>query len=365
MIASQHQQNEPLSNSSSHGQDQQPENNNPAGAAQETEYGMKHELRDLVPDRNSTSCSSSCSSDGEHEQQGCGEGEQKAPAPPCSHNKGSSSRSKGSRAKFHDLYLQKGGIAFLSPILFEDGMDYVECRQYYDSIQSQHARSGTNDLRSKQQRRTSLRELEHLVADCNSSVRRSRRNDRQKTELNGTLRRCSFSGLTESFDMNNSGDSGMPNTLVRSSSQRDLIESTPHVRFEECVQVVTIYSAVDYPPNVRTNIWMSRKEMSLCMRRALAEKVAQQKKKKAKELARQEAAQQAELQREQAQEEAQKQRALLELREQQRELQTELLLEQQQQKEMVDRQTKDLVIRQNSVNSVVSEFIQSSKIIEN
>jgi hypothetical protein len=326
MIAS--QQNEPLSKSHGH---QQQQSENP-DRSHEMEYGMKNELRDVVPDRNSGHCSGSDDEKPAHK----------------------SSR-KGHR-KFHDLYLQKGGIAFLSPILFEDGMDYVECRQYYDSIQSQHARSGTNDLRSKQQRRTSLRELEHLVSDCNSSVRRSRRNDRQKTELNGTLRRCSFSGLTESFDI-----SSEPH-LVRSSSQRDLTESTPHVRFEECVQVVTIYSAVDYPPNVRANIWMSRKEMSLCMRRALAEKVAQQKKKKAKEQARQQAAQEAELQL-QAQEEAQKQRALLELQ-QQRELQKELL-EQHQQREMVDRQTKDLVIRQNSVNSVVSEFIQSSKIIEN
>jgi hypothetical protein len=56
-----------------------------------------------------------------------------------------------------------------------------------------------------------------------------------------------------------------PQLLLRSKSSEDLFES-PKVGFQEYVSVITIPTARDYPEDVRSNIWMSRKEMNKSMR---------------------------------------------------------------------------------------------------
>jgi len=74
--------------------------------------------------------------------------------------------------------------------------------------------------------------------------------------------------------------------LTRSNSMRRLGEEEARVSFEEYVQVVTIYPAEEYPDDVRTQMWMSREELSKCMRRAMIEDMKEQREKQREERAR-------------------------------------------------------------------------------
>jgi hypothetical protein len=183
--------------------------------------------------------------------------------------------------EYHYLYLQKHGTEFMMPIIFEDGMDFIECELYYASTKSQLSGGALRRLQSQQQRRSSVQELEATFVDAlPSCIRRSKRTKQNvKDQMQTPRRRCSFGGLPESGDMEPA--------LIRSNSMRiDFRVDETRVSFEEYVQVVTIHPVNEYPPDVRSKMWMSREEMTDSMTRAMAEDVrdrhrAQQKLEKA------------------------------------------------------------------------------------
>jgi hypothetical protein len=173
--------------------------------------------------------------------------------------------------RFHDLYLQKHAFEFMMPILFEDGMDYVECELYYASITSQISYGGSilRRARNPQPRRATLEELREgsrqgVLLPC---IRKSRLSKRQQPRSGPVIRRCSFSGMPQLDDV-------IP--LTRSNSMEKLLNDEPRVAFEEYVSVVTIYPAEEYPEDIKSSIWMSREEMSNCMRRAMVEEMREQ-----------------------------------------------------------------------------------------
>jgi hypothetical protein len=165
--------------------------------------------------------------------------------------------------QFHELYLQDGAFEFMTPIHFEDGMDFEECECYYASINDGPARSSQ---RRKPTRRKSVEELKDEVKGVRPSCLRksSRKNPDEAAKERPPLRRTvSFSGMPN--------DTGLYAEAV-TECMRDSITG-PNVTFEEYATVATIYAIDDYPEDVRSSVWMSREELSRCMRRAMIEEM--------------------------------------------------------------------------------------------
>jgi len=179
-----------------------------------------------------------------------------------------------------DLYLQKDGQDFLTPIIFEDGMDHVEAKMYYASLESQQTGGALRRLQQQLDRPSSNRALQQPCDSPLVSILRKPKQKKSSPKKKWTQRRCSFSGLP------NCGE--IERTLVRSNSMRGLAEDKPRrVSFEEYVHVSTIHPVDVYPPDIRSQLWMSRQEMMSSMKRAMMED-AQERKLMEQETARQE-----------------------------------------------------------------------------
>jgi hypothetical protein len=167
----------------------------------------------------------------------------------------------------HELYLQRNRLEFMMPIVFEDGMDFEESQLYYGSIESQLTGGALHCLQKKQQRRSTTRDI---IGQVNSislpSCLRKSRAAKNKPRERKAQRRCSFGGLSKCGDV--------PQTLLRSHSMRDV--EPRRICFEEYVHVTSIPSVGDYPPAVRSQMWMSREEMMNSMRLAMVEDVPEQ-----------------------------------------------------------------------------------------
>lgn len=179
---------------------------------------------------------------------------------------------------FHELYLQKHGLEFMMPILFEDGMDYIECELYYASLTSQSYGGAFRKLRTMQPRRPTIQALkDDHIGKRISCLRKPVRGMGLHNTSGPPVRRCSFSGMPQLEEFQ---------PLTRSNSTRRIGEEEAHVSFEEYVQVVTIYPAEEYPDDVRHMMWMSREELSKCMRRAMIEDMKEQRERQREERAR-------------------------------------------------------------------------------
>jgi hypothetical protein len=181
--------------------------------------------------------------------------------------------------EYHELYLQREGMQFISPILFQDGMDYVECEYYYASIQQQSAkrkRSSRQKVVSPISYKRALQEeTPGKLASCirrnkNKQMRSAPSNEKEPIAEDRAVRRYSFSGMPQlSLEIP---------TMTRSQSWQHLSDLSQHrgVGFEQHVRVVTIHQAMDYPEDVRRSMWMSREEMAGNMRRAMRQSQRQE-----------------------------------------------------------------------------------------
>jgi hypothetical protein len=165
----------------------------------------------------------------------------------------------------HELYLLKDGRDFRMPVVFEDGMDFIECELYYASIESQMTGGALRCLQNQQQRRLCNRDITGpLNSTSLPSCLRNPRTKKKKTREGTPQRRCSFGGLPKCGEVEP--------TLVRSNSVRALGDGEPRrVCFEQYVQVSNIHSVDDYPTEIRSLLWMSRQEMMISMRRAMVD----------------------------------------------------------------------------------------------
>jgi hypothetical protein len=166
-----------------------------------------------------------------------------------------------------ELYLQRDGLEFRMPIVFEDGMDFEESQLYYASIESQLTGGALRCLQKKQQRRPTTRDItgpmnSTSLPPCLRKPKRAKSKPREPT----LQRRCSFSGHQKCGDVQQ--------TLVRFHSMRGLGDYEPRrLCFEEFVDVSCIPSVDDYPPAIKSQLWMSRQEMMTSMKRAMVEDV--------------------------------------------------------------------------------------------
>jgi hypothetical protein len=185
--------------------------------------------------------------------------------------------------EYHEFYLQREGMEFFLPILFEDGMDFVECEYYYASIQQhctkkrsirQQQTTHSSPISSSKWATLNQPKTQGKLASCirrsdnhkrlrssSSCSNEKKKKDPMLIELDRAVRRYSFSGMPQLAQE-------IP-TLTRSQSWQHLSENRAGVGFEQHVRVVTIHQAMDYPEDVRRNMWMSREEMSSNMKRAM------------------------------------------------------------------------------------------------
>ena len=243
---------------------------------------------------------------------------------------------------FHAYYMRKDLNEYLVPVIFEDGMDFQECEQYYASLKSQES-IGRPSLRTRLQRKSSLRELQQIIANDSPSCLRRQPRYKSKIDLEkAKVRRCSFNG-TAPVAVERP-------CLQRSNSQRDVKESKPGVSFDEYVQVWTVFKAYEYPEDIRRAMWMSRDEMKHCMQRAVAEKVAERR----RQLIRKQELEQKEEETTMAEEAKRHAEEELILAEEERVRAEERALAEER-AYLAEEEKKDQVQRQNSDNCVVAE----------
>jgi len=171
--------------------------------------------------------------------------------------------------EYHEYYLQRNGIEFVTTIVFEDGMDYEECELYYASLNSQTVGGIVHPVKSRQpsgSRRTRTSPRLDGALPIRSCLRKSRFTSSQaeRRPRRALIRRCSFSGTPK--------QSVARNTPSRTkSSCLEFHAGKPRVAFEPSVRVTTIHSAIDLPDDIRMRCWMTREEMTINIRRAALE----------------------------------------------------------------------------------------------
>jgi hypothetical protein len=169
----------------------------------------------------------------------------------------------------HDLYLQRDGFEYMTPIVFEDGMDFDESQLYYASIEAQLTGGVLRCcLQKKQQRRPTTRDITGPLNSISlPSILRKPRIAKRKPREPTSQRRCSFGGNQKCGDV-------QQRTLGRSHSMRGLGDYEPRrLCFEEYGHVCNIPSVDDYPPAIKAQLWMTRQEMANAMKRAMVEDV--------------------------------------------------------------------------------------------
>lgn len=177
-------------------------------------------------------------------------------------------RSDASRQRYHELFLQRGSVKILRPIMFQDGMDFVACELYYGNIAAQKKGGTLRRSSQSQTRRPPVRESSFKVMspDCPAPIlRKQRQGKKVESQLRESMaRRCSFSGTLPEMNDKSSAST----ILTRSNSLHDLGAAAPRVSFHETVQVITVHPLSEIPREVRAKLWMSRSEMMSSIRDA-------------------------------------------------------------------------------------------------
>lgn len=166
--------------------------------------------------------------------------------------------------EFHELYLHSGTIEYITPITFEDGMDWQECELYYACISNgtREHRSSFHLQRVTQIRRPSKKQLQQEVYGHLQSCLRTPSKPRKRPSHLELRRSISFSTIPKT-------DGAYSRYL--SDGLNGLTSNGPHVNFDDYVSVSTIPLVEDYPLDVQKALWMSRAEIDACKQSAIRE----------------------------------------------------------------------------------------------
>ena len=162
---------------------------------------------------------------------------------------------------YHPLFLQQGAIQFMTPVRFEDGMDWGECELYY-SMRSE----GSNEPRSLYQKKglthkrgPSKRQLQQVCKGELPTCLRSHAKQSLESCRPPMRRSVSFSFLPR-------------NTELYSQCFAAIIPERrdgPHVSFVDYVEIVTITPFKEYPENIQDSLRMTRLELKRVVRNAM------------------------------------------------------------------------------------------------
>jgi hypothetical protein len=202
--------------------------------------------------------------------------------------------SKGDDDQYYNQwYLHEDGEDFLFiPVLFEDGMNFDECELYYVSLEEEHQHSKYKSLSAIARRNlpTSfrstlpLRPLEEEEADNLPSCLRSSKKinsnvDKAEKQMSNGKTQQQQSVMRQQRRRSFGGAQTLPELpqFFRAHSCPDFSLLTspllhPQVNFDTDVTVVTVYAAGDYPRKIRSNLWLTKKEITRFKRQAKKEK---------------------------------------------------------------------------------------------
>lgn len=164
----------------------------------------------------------------------------------------------------HELYLHSGTVEYITPINFEDGMDWQECELYYASISNgtKELRSAFHSQRATQIRRPSKKQLRQEVDGQLQSCLRTTSKHKNRTSRSEMRRSISFSTIPKTDCVY---------SRFLSDALHGQTSKGPHVNFDDYVSVSTIPLIEDYPLDVRKSLWMSRAEIDSCIQGAVRE----------------------------------------------------------------------------------------------
>lgn len=173
---------------------------------------------------------------------------------------------------YNRWYLQREGEEFIKPIIFEDGMDYSDCRLYYQAQHSQNLGGMLITSPQASQRLEFLEQVKHT--DMNKPrpclrLKSGEPDQSNQSKERPAVRRYSFSGPTP----------GRLGTMARTNSAKRIQDQTPRVSFERNVKVVTIHPVTEYPGDIRLGMWMTREELAASARNAKSDEARQERKK--------------------------------------------------------------------------------------
>jgi hypothetical protein len=185
---------------------------------------------------------------------------------------------------FHELYLQRNGEQYYYPIIYQHGMDQRECGLYYNVLKAQQNGGVFRQPRACYKPISGPPSVKSTPISILRNNKRpaKRSDDRVRPSL---IRRFSFCDQLLEKEQHNTS----PATIRRSRSSH--IIDRPRVTFAEQVLVTTIHLIAEMPLEVRSNVWMSRDELLVCMHDAaieqMQEQMAEEEEKRRNSLARQ------------------------------------------------------------------------------
>lgn len=187
------------------------------------------------------------------------------------------SPTKSSPSSSLSQLLNSNNEEYITPIYFEDGMDWMECETYYTAIYE-----GMIDLRSVLHRRKrnsirkpSKRQLQQqargMLPSCLSSSQQYSNNSNNTNTLKKTRpsmrRSVSFHGTSSSTNCQ------LYASYLAETMQEDaLLFPKPNVNFDDYVSVTTIAPYQEYPLDVQKALWMSEDETQQCLKNAMLER---------------------------------------------------------------------------------------------
>jgi hypothetical protein len=184
-------------------------------------------------------------------------------------------KTEKSNQGYHPLFLQQGAIQFMTPVRFEDGMDWGECELYYTmrSEGSNEPRSSYHKKGLTHKRGLSKRQLQQLCKGELPTCLRSHAKQSFESRRLPMRRSVSFSGLPR-------------NTELYSQCFGAIIPALrdgPHVSFVDYVEIVTITPFKEYPENIQDTLRMSRIELKRVVRNAMMQAMTRRKDKDRKQ----------------------------------------------------------------------------------
>lgn len=167
---------------------------------------------------------------------------------------------------YHELYLLSGSIEYISPVSFEDGMDWHECELYYACISNgmMEHRSAFHMKRATQYRRAFKEQILQQVGGQLQSCLRTSNKPKPLSPFPEMRRSISFSTFPNI-------DAAYTQYISDALGENPQRGPGPRVHFDDYVSVSTVFPIEAYPSDIRKNLWMSRAEVDACMHSAMKE----------------------------------------------------------------------------------------------
>jgi hypothetical protein len=171
---------------------------------------------------------------------------------------------------YHHLYIRSDVPVCQAPIAFEDGMDYLECEQYYASLNSHEIGGSVRRPSFSYQKSARAEALQSITRGALAPCLQTKKSVSETAAAAAIMenrvpfnRRTSFSGITPI--------EAKPRTIKRSLSHMRLQDCTSRVTFSDHVSVATIYAVSDYSADIQSTLWMTRSDIMNNMREAMYE----------------------------------------------------------------------------------------------